>query len=278
MDIQSKLKWVHEELLKERNNPLIDKSLDFLTFIIGLLPDTFLVNRPAQIANKLINDNKLKSDLEQLRVQISSTNSRLDEMESGIQKIETIWATAASNTSLQNALEKLFGNFQKLIQESGSEFNVQSTNWSTQEIINTLISAEKVIVSARNHGTNIIKNVNVESQKTNLIAKDNSHNVIKDSTFKGDKGNVGMHGTHTQKGDVTISDASVSYRGPNSETQMGQWVMGTDEAGNFRIGTRKELLPTECPKCHQKFGVNRSDLIGKTRLNCPHCFQSSRIP
>ncbi len=61
-------------------------------------------------------------------------------------------------------------------------------------------------------------------------------------------------------------------------TEMGGWVMGTDESGNFVIGTRSPDLTATCPFCHNSFGLYRSDIIGKTRLQCPSCKLMTNIP
>jgi hypothetical protein len=276
-DLSTKLTVIREELTKERPNAAVDNSLDWLTFIIGILPDYMVVGKPAQIVNKIINDHQLNTRFEKLRAEITAVNGRLDTMESGIQRTQLIGATIATNTALQNSISDFFEQFKSICQASPTEFSVETTNWSTQEIINTLVSTDWVTVSASSHSSNMLSNLEVKSQKTNLVAKDSSHNVIRDSSFQGKQGGVSMTGEHLQRGDITLSEASISY-GQDSHMQMGNWSMGTNPQGTrFSISCTSPQLMFQCPYCQRKFEVNRQELDGLTHFQCKLCRRVSCI-
>jgi len=280
--LTEKFTRILDALSKERTNPAIDGALDWATFIIGLLPDTVdggLVGKPAQIFNKIMNDQKLKASFEKLYDDITSINTRLNIIEEGLKRIELMRATVSNNTNLQKGLGEFIEQLKVVLQSSPTEFLLETTNWSTQEILNTLISYDSVTVASISNSSNILSKVNIESQKTNLLATDNSHNRIIDSSFKGNQGSVTMSGEHTQHGDITLSESSIGY-GSNSQTEMNGWVIGTDSSGNlfFAVQPSPNKITMQCGYCNGNFDVNKQELLGLTYFQCKLCRRVALLP
>ncbi|NES66797.1 MAG: hypothetical protein F6K24_16810 [Okeania sp. SIO2D1] len=254
---------IRQEIVSKLPDKKID-CLDWLTFVIGLLP---VVGKPAQVANKIINDHQINEKFKKLWVEIQDVNERLILMEDGFERISSIGQTIANNTKLQTSLSEFFDEVKSSL---STEFSVETSNWSNQEIINTLIDYDWVTVASLDNSSNLISNVNVQSSKTKFFARGYSHKTIKDSTFRGDKGSVGMYGEHIQRGEVSLSQSSIGYS-DNSQMQMNNWVTGTDDKGNFFIGTCPSELVVVCPVCKGKFPVSHQELQGLDYFQCKLC-------
>lgn len=267
INIAEKITYIRNELVKQRPNAAIDNSLDWTTFVIGLIPG----GQPVQIANKILNDNKLKAGFEKLWDNLKIVNTRLATIEGElIQRIELIQATIANNSKLQSELGEFLEQLKYSLKADPTEFSVETFNFSTQEIINTLIYADWVKVSSHSNSSNVLSNVKSEANKTNLIAKDGSRNVIRDSSFIGNQGSVNMNGEHIQKGNVSFSEASINYEA-KSQTQMGSWSIGSDAQGGFYISCASSELTARCSVCQGKFQVNKQELEGLRYFQCKLC-------
>ncbi len=61
--------------------------LDWLTFLIGLLPS---VGKPAQVANKIINEHQINEKFKKLWAEIQDVKERLISMKDGFEPISSI--------------------------------------------------------------------------------------------------------------------------------------------------------------------------------------------
>lgn len=275
MNIPEKVTYIRNELVKQRPNAAIDNSLDWGTFVISLIPGC----QPAQIANKILNDNKLKAEFEKLWDNLKAVNTRLTTIEGElIQRIELIQATIANNSKLQSELEEFLEQLKSSLKAEPTEFSVETLNFSTQEIINTLIYADWVKVSSHSNSSNIFSKLKIqEAKKMDLIAKDDSHNVIQDLCFNSKKSSVSMDGKHIQKGEVTLSEAYIDYK-PNSQTQMDLWSMTTDAQGrSFSLSYASSELTVQCSFCKGNFQVSSQELDGLRFVQCKLCGRVNSI-
>jgi hypothetical protein len=271
--IVQKVSEIREALTRERPNDAADGTLDWLTFLVSLAPVPGVAEASA-VANKIMSDRALTSRFESIVAEISKLNDRIQHMENGIQRVELIGTTAKDNAGIQSLLATFFDE----LKSKSTEFFVETSDWSTQEIIRTLINADWVNISATNQSRNLIEETQVRSQKTSLVAKGGSQNVVRDSSFMGDKGSVSMSGQHTQQGNVSFSGPSVTYQGQSSQTEMGGWYMGTNAKGNFVIGIRPEPeIAATCPDCQGTSKFRKSQLEGLTRLTCPLCGKANSV-
>lgn len=280
-EFASKLAAIREALTKERPSGAVDATLDWLTFLVSLVPVPG-VAESAAIANKIMNDRALNSRFDGIVAEISKFNDRIQQMESGLQRVELIGATVKDNTAIHSLLIGFFGE----LKSKTTEFSVETSDWSTQQIIRTLIDADWVSISATNRSQNLIDETHVTSKKASLIAKGGSRNVIRDSSFGGDKGSVTMAGQHTQQGNVSLEGPSVTYQGPNSQTETGGWYMGTDHKGDFVMSSKGKpfmsvsttpLYRIRC-RCGHERQMKGTELTGQTNLTCPSCGAVAPIP
>lgn len=266
----SKLTALRESLSKEHPSQIVDRSIDWFTFLVGLLPDELVVGKLAQIVNKMITERALSSKFDHLQKEVASVNERIDKLESGIIRIEEIGKTIAHNSKSQNLLSEFLEELKKDLGKHPSEFNLITSNWSTQEIVNSVVTADWINISATGGSTNSISGTRIEAEKTNLVATDFSKNQISNSHFVGKSGVVGMIGDHSQSGFVSITGSSIGY-GQNSSTQMGDWVMGTKANGDFFIGVKPEYVTGKCPTCSKQIQFEKSSIVGLTHLKCTSC-------
>jgi hypothetical protein len=230
--IRQSLKAIREALTKQRPNGATDATLDWLTFLLSLIPVPGVAEASA-IANKVFNDRSLGVRFDAIVTGIGQLDSRINAMESGLQRVEVIGAIAKDNADAL-ALVKAF--FDEL-KSRETEFSVETADWSTQQIIRTLIEADWVSISATNQSENFVVGTKVRAGKTSLVAKDGSKNVIQDSSFSADKGSVTMMGKHTQQGNVSLTGPSVSFAGQNSQLEALGWSIGTNRDGNFEMAS-----------------------------------------
>jgi len=272
-----RFKHVRAALTKRHDNAAIDDVIDWLTFLLGLLPDV-AGGQVAQIGNKIINDQRLNDRFGAIRKDILTANAAINEMEAGLARVGVIAAAAVSREEIHRDIIAFAEELKVQIASEPTHFSVETTDWSEQQIINCIIEADHVFVSADRGSRNVVEETNVTSKQTDLRATNRSTNLIRDTTFKGEKGSVGMSGTHTQEGHISVSNASIGYQGPNSGTQMGGWYMGTDAQGDFVIGTRPATLTAQCPSCRREFSVHRFELTGNNHFRCPLCGHLAQVP
>jgi len=262
---------VRRIVTKERYSPAIDAGVDWLTYIIGILP-AVPISQVAAIANKIITDKRLRSRLEAIAASQVAADERIDQLKEGLSRVERIARAAARNTDTQRAILQLVNELKAAISEDQSHFRLDTSDWSEQQIIDCVIDADRVLISADKDSLNLIEGSKVESRQVDLKATRRSKNIIRNTQFNGPAGSVELSGTHTQEGSVSLQDASIAYQGGQSGTTMGDWHMGTDADGNFVIGLRpQQTVEGRCPACNREAVFSAADLAGKTHIECPFC-------
>lgn len=308
MDLGARFQPIRSLLTKEIKSDVGDNILDWLTFIIGLLPDPTgcmlaPATIPAQIANKLMSDSRLGKKFQDLMNRSEALDARLTEVESGMERVSLIGLTVSENMALQRELNALIGELKRTIDEAGpSEFLVDTSNWSAQEIVRTLVQADWVKIAARHFSENTIADSTFHSRRTHLIADDNSRNKVRDSEFHGDGGKTGVSGEIHQQGHVRLEDSSIAFDAASrvehaspegSAINLGDhwsmnasgpgWGMETNAAGPVIRASESQnstewsldvQVPGE-PFPRSVFSFRRERQV---HLECPHCKGGFWVP
>nr|PZN77084.1 MAG: hypothetical protein DIU57_16875 [Pseudomonadota bacterium] len=262
---------VRRMLTEERHGPAIDAGIDWLTYIIGILP-AVPISQVASIANRIITDKRLRSKLEAIATSQVAADTRIDQLEEGLARVEGIARAAARNTDIQREILQLVDELKAAISADQSHFRLDTSDWSEQQIIDCVIDADRVLISADKDSLNLVEGTKLKSRQADLRATRRSRNIIRNTQFSGPAGSVELSGTHTQEGSVTLQDASIAYQGGQSGTTMSDWYMGTDADGNFVIGVRpQQTVEGRCPACNRQAVFSAADLAGKTHIECPFC-------
>lgn len=156
-----------------------------------------------------------------------------------------------------------------------TEFSVETSEDSSQEIRDTAIIADYVKFSATQGSLNQLDGVVVKSKSTTLKADKGSRNVVDRGHFDDGKGNgVSMHGLDLG-GTVGTAGASIGI-GADSAVGMGGAVMWTNNEGDLCFGFRNPVMTARCPKCAKEIELFRQPQTGE-RLTCPRCGFSALI-
>ncbi len=245
---------IYEEMQKVENETIREKA-DIFTFLIGLLPVP-IVQQAGQIANKIVSDAKLNKRFEKLSDDIHSTNAHIATIESDIERIGEMAKTVAMVTGLQKQVDELVN---MLVD---SEFVMDTSNYSSQALINQMIDVDWAEISAVHHSHNILRNTKLRSRKTHLIAHDHSSNVIDGADFAGSGDTIYMDRV-VQKGINEVADGQLGF-GEGGEIGFGI---------NGMIGWGPpETVSATCPRCGNGITAYRRDIVGKAFFQCPHCY------
>jgi len=261
--------------LNDSGNSDVASVANWLTFVLSYTPYIGLV---PGIANKIMTERKLSEKFkafENAMIEIDSELRDLDNNLFGVKKI--IESTEKHYEEIRNYLVDFVEALKSTLSDDSSELYVDTSNCSTQEIIDSIMAYDYVEISADERSKNVIKGSHVESKKTMLRATNGSLNTIIDSEFSGSSGKIVYEGVHNQIGEVDLQGASIQYRGSGSYTTMGGWHMGVNAEGSFVMGFHEPDLTIQCPRCHSTFRLKKSDLVGKEKLACPSCNNLSRV-
>lgn len=202
-----------------------------------------------------LSDKALEEELSQVWSQLQAVNDTIDKVETLEQAIAEIAQTVQSNSELLAACEHLSGT----LASKCSEFVVDTTDNSYQQIVNSVIQAGRVFISAIGASTNVLENSQVISPSTHLHASGGSRNFVDGTTFTDGSGTVGMQGISTQ-GNIHVSGSSVGFASGSA----------------LIFGGNPNEVSGDCPICHRRITVDKRQLTGFTSIRCPHC--SNVIP
>ncbi|MCP4552156.1 MAG: hypothetical protein GY834_09000 [Bacteroidetes bacterium] len=267
-NISDKFDQIKGLLIQNKDDEFIAKNINKISFLISLLPIPGL-QQASMIAKEISGDVVLKNQFNQLKESINLNEGKIDKNTDSIEYLKLEVESLKQVESFRSKVEILLN---KLSKEQ-TEYLVKTTDWSAQEIINTIIEYDTVTFLSDNNSYNKLFGVKVTSKKTILEATNRSTNVIKDAEFKGEKGRVGMENID-QKGLTEISESSVSFA-KNSNVGMGGFEMGVDDKGNFVMGTRKQLSAT-CPNCQNEMQIGYVKPPLGSLLTCTNCGFSGR--
>jgi hypothetical protein len=256
-------------------NQAVQEDVGFLSFVLTLLPIPG-VQQAAQVTQRLADNQGLNLKLSEIWQAIARTNEAVRTIDDLSLKVETITNTVRFNSELQRKVEEAIAELKQNLAQDDSSWAVETSGCSTQQLMNVIVEASTVSVSADGNSKNFLDRVSVAAKHTKLTATNGSLNSISDSSFKGPAGEVRMQGEHTQRGNVTLQDSSVGFSG-DSEVQFGGWRMGTRD-GNFVIGTVQPAVPLlRCPICQAQF-PRPANAIAFTGCQCPKCGARSMLP
>lgn len=249
----------------------IKQPMRLLGFCLSLLPIP-VIQQAGMTLDRHLGDIDLDRKLKEIWDKIILINIKVDELKNIEEAIIEIAKTASDNRNIQDDLKEL----SSLLFSKESSFNLETDDRSYQEMIGNLVSASKVMISASDKSRNLIQETKFISADTTLRATGGSSNHIHNAEFHGSTQSVHMHSS-TAQGNVNIKEGMIGFS-ENSGLQMGRWYTGTNEKGDFVIGTKNPDLIITCPKCNQGFDAYFSDLVGKSSLQCRICGAISNIP
>jgi hypothetical protein len=269
-----KVRQLFEHLKTLSGNESVKSAADWLTFIIAMLPIPG-VSHGAAVASKVMADRELKAQFDGIAATIQSLDARIGAMESGLDRIGAMQEAARGSQAIQGMLAAFF----EALKARGTEINIDTSDWSRQAFVNTLLQSDLVSISASRYSQNIIARSDVQAQKTTLKATGHSSNLVSDSKFTGPGGEVTLEGTHTQQGTVIMEGPSFGFRGPNAALEANGWSAGTNERGDFQMasfGTPFMTVSTSAAydvrcNCGYSSKISERDLQGKSTMQCPAC-------
>lgn len=222
-----------------------------LGFCLSLLPIP-VIQQAGSALDRHLSDKALDAELARVWLQLEAANAAVAQVETLEAAITEIAQTVQGNKELLAACQHLSAT----LATTGSEFVVDTTDGSYQQIVNSVVQAARVFISATSTSTNVLENTKFLSRSTHLHASGGSRNFVSGTTFTDGVGTVGMQGISTQ-GNIRVSGNSVGI-GPGSALIFG--------------GNPNEVSGV-CPKCQGRVTVDKRRLTGFSSVQCPHCSQ-----
>jgi DNA-directed RNA polymerase subunit RPC12/RpoP len=229
----------------------IKSPFRLLGFCLSLLPIPVIQQAGAAL-DRHLSDKALEAELERVWSRLEATNAAVAKVE----KLEAAIAEIAQTVQDDNDLLAACEHLSATLAGKGSEFVVDTADKSYQEIVNSVVQAGRVFISATGGSTNVLENTKIVSPSTRLHASGGSRNFVDGTTFTDPSGTVGMKGIATQ-GNIHVSGNSVGF-GPGSALIFG--------------GNPNEVSGV-CPKCGGRVTVDKRRLMGYSTVQCPHCSQ-----
>ena len=228
----------------------VQNPLRFVGFCLSLLPIPGIQQAGASL-EKHLSDKEFQSELNQVWDAIRETNEKVESIENVEEAIVEIAETVNGSPDLL----KLSENFSSYLHSQESSFSMETDDHSYQELVNSLVQAGRVLISATNQSTNVIENTKVESPSTHLHASGGSRNYVDNTSFTDQGHSVGMQGISTE-GDIHVTGNSQGF---------GR------SGGTLNFGGNPNLVSGNCPNCSQKIQLDKRQLLGHDRIQCPHC-------
>ena len=222
-----------------------------LGFCLSLLPVPVIQQAGATL-DRHLSDKALEAELALVWSQLERTNAKVASIETLEAAIAEIARSVQSNKELLVACQKLSAT----LASSDSQFVLETTDHSYQQLVNSVVQAGRVFISATGASTNVLENTKVVSPTTHLHASGGSRNFVDGTTFTDGAGAVGMQGISTQ-GNIVVSGSSVGF-GPG---------------GVIAFGGNPNEVSGNCPACRGRITADKRKLVGYTSLQCPHCSQ-----
>lgn len=238
-------------------------DVSFTAFLISLLPIP-VASQSAAVLDRLASDQASKNELDKIWKSIRDTNSRLNDLDDSIEKIQRIAATVNSNTAIESQLNALLTAILSSLASSNAEWEVLTENWSFQAILNSLVDVDQASIAAINNSHNVVQNTRIHAKKTQLYADGNSSNIVDKSSFHGNDGSISMDALRTQ-GPISVEGSSVGF-GPGGSICFSEGgVLGFGPAQ-----TRPTSAQGTCSKCNANLTVDISQGIPQT-VTCAAC-------
>lgn len=227
----------------------IKNPFRLLGFCLSLLPIP-VIQQAGMTLDRHLSDKALEEELERVWSHLEQANGAVGRIETLEEAISEIAQTVQNNDTLRAECERLSG----LLGESESDFVIDTSDHSYQQLVNSVVKAGRVFISAKDASTNVLENTKFQSSSTHLHASGRSRNFVDGTSFTDGKNTVGMQGISTQ-GNIQVTGNSVGFE-PNSSLIFG--------------GNPNEVSG-ECPVCHKKVSVDKRKLVGYSSVQCPSC-------
>jgi len=228
-------------------NEYLYEDISYSAFILSLSP----IPGPqqlGQIVDRISTNKILKIKFGDIWKKIKEANENILNIENELEKIKEIGVVINSKSELNEMVKGLIEDINQ-----GSEFSIETKDWSYQEVINSIIEADLVRITAANNSTNVVEDSEIKSRKAKLTASDGSRNFFNNTNFTGTQGSVGMNGISTI-GDVEVTESSV----------------GLKSGSAIVFGANPNIISGTC-SCGHKVEVDKRNLVGYTQIQCPNC-------
>ena len=253
MKIVEKAKELIQTVKIHLKNEHLQDDVSYTSFWLSLLPIPGF-QQVNQIIDRISSNEALKIRLEDIWTEINTTNDKIASIDDEIEKLQEIGGTINYNKALGERVEKIVAEIiEDLNSDNGTEWIMETENWSYQEVLNSFVEADFAAIIAKNNSTNVVENTEIKAKKTHLHAKDGSKNFIDKTKFSSSDGSVGMDGI-TTKGDISVQGSSVGF--------------GT--GGSLIFGGNPNLVSGNCPVCNTKVEIDKRKLVGYTSVLCPN--------
>ena len=252
MNLLDKAKHILEILTISLTNSPWKEQLSLLAFTASLLPIPG-IQQCAQIADRILNDKILSDELNNIWSEINEINGKIRKINNAAEKLNEIIQTIKFNDSINQKIGELLNSI-------ASEFKLETTDFSYQELLNCVIDTYYASVIADNGSENKIENSQFHSRRTHLIATNKSKNLIDKTSFIGPQGSTTMHNI-SATGHVAVENAVVTFM--NTPSGESSYIIFHSD------------VQLKCPRCSHVFTVNKTRLLHKTELECPNCHNLS---
>lgn len=249
MNNKNRIKESADAIRRVRKKHSIKNSFRLLGFCLSLLPIP-VIQQAGTALDRHLSDKALENELEKIWAKLEKANEAVAKVETIEEAITEIAQTVHNNQMLRAECERL----SVLLANTDSKFVINTSSQSYQQIVNSVIQAGEVLISAKKSSINIIENTEVHSPNTHLHASEGSRNYIDGSTFTDDKGTVGMKGISTQ-GNIQITGNSIGF--------------STNSVLNF--GGSPNEVNGLCPICKNTVSMDKRKLAGYSNVQCPRC-------
>lgn len=228
------------------------KTLSFYWFFISLFPIQG-VQQCWMIVDKLCSDEIIKRKFEDIIEKVEEQNQKIKSLEDIPSGIEEIAWTIKYNDIINQKVEELVNT---LISENSqdSEWIMETTNWSYQSMLDSIVVADKVDIISTNNSKNTIVDSTITSKRTHLFSDWSSSNFIDGTSFPWNWWMVSMDGI-TTSWNITVEWSSVWF---------WNW-------GGITFWSNPNTVSWNCPKCKNVISVNETKLKGYDKIICPHC-------
>jgi hypothetical protein len=227
----------------------IQNPLRLLGFCLSLLPIP-VIQQAGLTLDRHLSDKVLNEELARVWSELESANeavSRIDNLEEAIAEIAS---TVQNNESLRHQCEALSAQLGR----TTTEFAIDTSDHSYQQLVNSVVQAGRVLISAKSSSVNVIEKTKIQSPSTHLHASGGSRNYVDQTSFTDGSGTVGMEGISTQ-GNIHVTGNSVGF----------------GNGGTLTFGGNPNEVSGQCPTCNSQVSVDKRQLVGHTQVQCPTC-------
>lgn len=227
----------------------IQQRLRYLGFCLSLLPIP-VIQQVGQVIDRYLGNQQLNKALDDLSYAVTHLNSRVNKVETLEEAIIEIAETVQRHEELLEQCKQLSASLTGI----DTTFTMETEGASYQEMVNSLVQAGRVFIAARSRSTNVVEHTKIRSPHTHLHASGGSKNYLDDTSFTDTQGTVGTRAISTQ-GDVHVSGSAVGF----------------GAGGALQFGDKPNIVKGNCPKCSKQVEVDKRQLAGSSKIQCPHC-------